>query len=65
MEEVVSAERARYDFKKTMQEIVDTRGRGTELISLYVPSSKQVFDAMAYLRDEYSQSSNIKSKTTM
>ena len=65
MEEVVSAERARYDFKKTMQEIVDIRGRGTELISLYVPASKQVFDAMAYLRDEYSQSSNIKSKTTM
>lgn len=65
MEETISAERARYDFKKAMQEIVDVRGRGTELISVYVPASKQVSDAMAYLRDEYSQSSNIKSKSTM
>ena len=65
MDEVVSAERARYDFKKAMQEIVDIRGRGTELISLYIPQSKQIFEVMAYLRDEYSQSSNIKSKGTM
>jgi len=65
MDERSSAERARYDFKKAMQEIVDIRGRGTELISVYVPPSKQIFDVMAYLRNEYSQSSNIKSKSTM
>ena len=65
MDERSSTERARYDFKKSMQEIVDLKGRGTELISLYVPPSKQIFDVMAYLRNEYSQSSNIKSKSTM
>jgi len=65
MDERSSTERARYDFKKSMQEIVDLKGRGTELISLYVPPSKQIFDVMAYLRNEYSQSSNIKSKTTL
>jgi len=65
MDERSSAERARYDFKKSMQEIVDLKGRGTELISLYVPPTKQIFDVMAYLRNEYSQSSNIKSKTTL
>lgn len=65
MGETGSVEKARYDFKKAMQEIMGLRGRGTELISFYVPSSRQVSDAMAYLRDEYSQSSNIKSKSTM
>lgn len=57
--------KAKYDFKKAMQEIMGVRGRGTELISVYIPESKQISDVMAYLRDEYSQSSNIKSKSTM
>jgi peptide chain release factor subunit 1 len=65
MDEKTSTERARYDFKKAMQEIVDVRGRGTELISVYIPPSKQISDVMAYLRNEYSQSANIKSKSTM
>ncbi|MDR0198691.1 MAG: peptide chain release factor aRF-1 [Methanomassiliicoccaceae archaeon] len=65
MDERSSTERARYDFKKAMQEIVDIRGRGTELISVYIPPAKQISDVMAYLRNEYSQSSNIKSKGTM
>ncbi|MDR2866401.1 MAG: peptide chain release factor aRF-1 [Methanomassiliicoccaceae archaeon] len=65
MDERSSTEKARYDFKKAMQEIVDLKGRGTELISVYIPPSKMIFDVMAYLRSEYSQSSNIKSKSTM
>lgn len=59
-----NVDRAKYDFKKAMQEIVDLRGRGTELISVYVPSSRQISDVQSYLRNEYSQSSNIKSKST-
>ena len=65
MGEANSLDRARYDFKKAMQEITSLRGRGTELISLYIPSSKQIFDVMSYLRDEQSQATNIKSKSTM
>lgn len=65
MAEKGSMDRAKYDFKKAMQEIVDLRGRGTELISVYIPKTKMISDVMAYLRDEYSQSSNIKSKSTM
>jgi len=65
MAEKGNIERARYDFKKAMQEIVNIKGRGTELISVYVPETKQISDVTAYLRDEYSQSSNIKSKSTM
>jgi peptide chain release factor subunit 1 len=63
-ESVQNPERARYDFKKAMEEIKDLRGRGTELISVYVPPSKQISEVAAYLRNEYSQSSNIKSKGT-
>ena len=65
MGETNSEDKARYDFKKDMQEITSYKGRGTELISVYVPGSKQISDVMAYLRNEQSQASNIKSKTTM
>lgn len=65
MGETNSEDRAKYDFKKDMQEIKNYRGRGTELISVYVPKTKQISDVMAYLRNEQSQASNIKSKSTM
>ena len=65
MGETNSMDKAKYDFKKDMQEITGYRGRGPELISVYVPGSKQISDVMAYLRNEQSQASNIKSKTTM
>jgi peptide chain release factor subunit 1 len=55
---------ARYTFKRKLDEIAAARGRATELISLYVPPGKQLSDVMSYLRNEYAQSSNIKSRTT-
>jgi peptide chain release factor subunit 1 len=58
------ASRERYKFRKQLEEIELAHGRGTELISLYVPPSKQIHDVTGHLRNEYSQSSNIKSKTT-
>ena len=60
-----SVDRARYDFKKAMEEIRGFRGRGTELISVFIPCGKPISDVMAYLRDEQGQATNIKSKTTM
>jgi len=57
--------RQKYDLKRQLEELRDCRGRHTELISLYVPPNKQIHDVMSYLRNEYSQSQNIKSKTTM
>ncbi len=56
--------KSRYDFKRALEELSKYEGRGTELISLYVPPKRPISDVMAYLRDEYSTSSNIKSKTT-
>jgi len=40
------------------------RGRGTELISLYVPPGRQISEVMETLRDEHGKASNIKSRTT-
>ncbi|MBR4503750.1 MAG: peptide chain release factor aRF-1 [Candidatus Methanomethylophilaceae archaeon] len=65
MGETNSEDKAKYDFKKDMEEIRKYRGRGTELVSCYVPEGKQISEVMAYLRNEQSQASNIKSKTTM
>ncbi len=54
----------KYEFKKQLREIQAVKGRATELISLYVPPGKRVSDVTGYLRNEYAQSSNIKSRTT-
>ncbi|MCK5547849.1 MAG: peptide chain release factor aRF-1 [Thermoplasmata archaeon] len=57
-------DKMRYRFKKDLEEIEGCTGSGTELITLYVPPEKQIFDVANYLRNELAQSSNIKSKTT-
>jgi len=57
-------QRQRYDLKRTLEELKDCKGRHTELISLYVPPSKQISDVTSYLKNEFSESQNIKSKTT-
>lgn len=56
--------RERYRFKNIISELSGYKGRNTELITLLVPSSKQISDVTNYLRNELGQSSNIKSKTT-
>ena len=56
--------RKRYEFKRMLEELEKHQGRGTELISVYIPPKRPISDVIAYLRDEYGTSSNIKSKTT-
>ena len=53
-----------YEFKRTLQELADKKGRGTELVSVYIPPDKQVSDVAKHMREEMSQSANIKSKST-
>lgn len=53
-----------YEFNKAIEEIEDLRGRGTELISLYVPPDKSIPAVNSYINQEMSESSNIKSKST-
>ncbi|UCD14219.1 MAG: peptide chain release factor 1 [Thermoplasmatales archaeon] len=57
-------QRQRYNLKRKIEELKLCKGKHTELISLYVPPSKQIFDVNSYLKNEFSQSQNIKSKTT-
>ncbi len=56
--------RRRYEFKKTLEKLEAKQGSGTELISLYVPPDKQIYDVTGQLRDEFGQCANIKSKQT-
>jgi len=58
-------QRQKYDLKRQLEELRACKGRHTELISLYVPPNKQIHDVTSYLKNEFSQSQNIKSKTTM
>lgn len=57
-------QRQKYDLKRKLEEIKACKGKHTELISLYVPPSKQISDVTSYLKNELSESQNIKSKTT-
>ncbi|HJJ56198.1 MAG TPA: peptide chain release factor aRF-1 [Methanocorpusculum sp.] len=56
--------RNRYEFKKSIEKLEEKQGFGTELITLYIPPDKQIYDVTAQLRDEFGQCSNIKSKQT-
>ncbi len=51
-------------FKKKLKKLEKFKGRGTELISLYVPEDADRSSVMSQLTEEISQSSNIKSPTT-
>jgi peptide chain release factor subunit 1 len=53
-----------YEFKRTIEELSDKKGRGTELVSVYIPPDKQISDVVKHMREELSQSANIKSKST-
>jgi len=54
----------RFRLKKALQTLSKKEGRGTELVSLYVPPGRQIGEVMAMLRQEYGTASNIKSDTT-
>ena len=54
----------KYEFKKVLEELRKKSGRGTELVSVYIPPDKQISDVTSHLREEYGQAMNIKSKST-
>jgi len=47
-----------------LERLEDLEGRGTELVTVYIPPGKQIHDVMTDLRNEYGTAVNIKSKTT-
>jgi len=57
-------DKAIYEFKRKIEELERYRGRGTELITLYIPPDKNIADVVSQLRSELCQAENIKSKQT-
>jgi peptide chain release factor subunit 1 len=55
---------ALYRIRKLLSELSDKTGRGTELVSLYLPAKKPIHEAISALREEAGTASNIKSDTT-
>ncbi|MGC8555413.1 MAG: peptide chain release factor aRF-1 [Conexivisphaera sp.] len=55
---------ALYRIRRLVSELENVKGRGTELISLYVPPNRPIHDVINTLREEYSTASNIKSDST-
>ena len=54
----------RYRLKKSLETLARKEGRGTELVSLYIPPGRQISEVVAMLKQEYGTASNIKSDTT-
>ena len=55
---------SRFRFQRMLEDLERKEGRGTELISVYIPPGKQISEAMNDLRNEWGTAGNIKSKTT-
>ncbi len=54
----------RFRLKRALETLASKEGRGTELVSLYVPPDRQISDVVSMLKQEYGTASNIKSTTT-
>jgi len=53
-----------YKIRKVISELSGKEGRGTELVTLYIPPKKPIHEVIAYLRNEWGTAANIKSDTT-
>ena len=53
-----------YKIRKTLDELSDKTGHGTELISVYIPKGKQLHEVISTLREEQGTADNIKSDFT-
>ena len=53
-----------YKIRKTIEELSKISGRGTELITVYIPKGKQLHEVITILREEQGTADNIKSDLT-
>ncbi len=54
----------RFKFRRTLEQLAKKEGRGTQLISLYVPPDRRIYEVLSQLREELGTAENIKSRTT-
>lgn len=55
---------ALYKMRKILAELSTKKGRGTELVSLYIPAKRPLHEVSSALKEEYNTASNIKSDVT-
>jgi len=55
---------AHYKLRKILNNLTNITGHGTELVTLYIPSRRPIFDVIAQLRSEKETAANIKSDLT-
>ena len=55
---------AQFKFKRTLEQLAKKEGRGTELVTVYVPPDRKIHEVLGQLREELGTASNIKSRTT-
>jgi peptide chain release factor subunit 1 len=55
---------SRFKFKRTLEQLAKKEGRGTELVTVYVPPDRKIHEVLGQLREELGTASNIKSRTT-
>tara|TARA_B100000809_G_scaffold197336_1_gene196952 strand:+ start:60 stop:1340 length:1281 start_codon:yes stop_codon:yes gene_type:complete len=53
-----------YKIRKTIEELSKIVGRGTELITVYIPKGKQLHEVITILKEEQGTADNIKSDVT-
>ena len=53
-----------YKIRKTLDELTQQEGHGTELITVYIPKNKQLHEVINNLREEQGTADNIKSDLT-
>ena len=53
-----------YKIRKTLEELTKKSGRGTELITVYIPKGKQLHEIINSLQQEQGTADNIKSDLT-
>ncbi|KAF6242679.1 peptide chain release factor 1 [Nitrosopumilus sp. b1] len=53
-----------YKIRKTLEELSNKSGHGTELISVYIPAGKQLHEIISVLKEEQGTAVNIKSDLT-
>ena len=58
------ADRRKYEFRRVIEDLKSHEGSGTQLVTIYVPSDRQISDVVAHVTQEHSEAANIKSKQT-
>jgi len=54
----------KFRLKRALDRLAAKEGRGTELVSMYVPPGRQISEVIAMLKQEHGTAANIKSDTT-